>query len=152
MVSRSAATSAIDPQSDPTQKLLQLWHVSVRVCVTGITAFLCFHLCLSACLPVCLSACLPACAARCVSIGNVEACRSHMDVGCLRSKRPQPGARRCGIVPRHLSDLPVSDDARCHGRIAPPDGRTPNAALFLPSAPKVPRVSEISVQCGCFAG
>lgn len=63
-----------------------------------------------------ISARLPA---RCVSIGNVEACRSHMDVGCLWSKRPQPGTRRCRKVPRPLSDLHVSDDARCHGRIAP---------------------------------
>lgn len=66
-----------------------------------------------------ISACLPVCAARWVSIGNVGACHSRMDVGCLRSKRLYPGTRRCRKVPRPLSDLHVSDDARCHWRIAP---------------------------------
>lgn len=137
MVSRSAATSAIDPKV--TQRKSSC---SFGMCQFG-SALLESR-------PSCafISARLPA---RCVSIGNVEACRSHMDVGCLRSKRPQPGARRCGIVPRHLSDLPVSTMRDAMG-VSPPRWTNSQCRSLPPkrteSASSVGNKCSVRLFCG----
>lgn len=138
MVSRSAATSAIDPQSDPTQKAL-----AALACVSSGLRYWNHGLPVLSSLPACLRV-----AYRLAMLKHVARIWMLAVFGQNVPSQVRGDAERC----RALCLICTFRTMRDAMGVSPPDGRTPNAALFLPSAPKVPRVWEISVQCGCFAG